>query len=46
MLLHAWRLSVRHPETEEVLRFEAPVPPEFPDYPFEEIAWERMWEMG
>ncbi len=39
LLLHAWRITVRHPETEEVLRFEAPVPAEFPSYPFDELPW-------
>jgi 23S rRNA pseudouridine1911/1915/1917 synthase len=39
LFLHAWRITVRHPETEEVLRFEAPVPPEFPSYPFDELPW-------
>lgn len=39
LLLHAWRIVVRHPETEKPVRFEAPVPPEFPSYPFEELPW-------
>jgi len=39
LLLHAWRITVQHPQTEEVLRFEAPVPPEFPSYPFCELPW-------
>jgi 23S rRNA pseudouridine1911/1915/1917 synthase len=40
LLLHAWRITVRHPETEEILKFEAPVPPEFPSYPFDDLPWD------
>jgi 23S rRNA pseudouridine1911/1915/1917 synthase len=39
LLLHAWRITVRHPATDEVLRFEAPIPPGFPCYPFDELPW-------
>jgi len=39
MMLHAWRLSVRHPDAGEEIRFEAPVPPEFPGYPYGELPW-------
>ncbi len=39
LMLHAWRIVLRHPETEEMLRLEAPIPPEFPSYPYGEIAW-------
>jgi 23S rRNA pseudouridine1911/1915/1917 synthase len=39
LLLHAWRITLRHPATDEVLRFEAPVPPGFPSYPFDELPW-------
>ena len=28
-MLHAWKLAFRHPRTEEVMTFEAPVPPDF-----------------
>ncbi len=46
LMLHAWRIRVQHPETGEDLRFEAPIPPEFPDFAYEELAWERMGEIG
>jgi len=46
LMLHAWRIAVQHPETGKSLRFEAPIPAEFPKYPFEELVWERMWETG
>jgi 23S rRNA pseudouridine1911/1915/1917 synthase len=39
MLLHAWRIVFQHPETGEILRFEAPVPLEFPSYPYDELPW-------
>jgi 23S rRNA pseudouridine1911/1915/1917 synthase len=29
LLLHAWRLAFRHPETDEDVRFEAPLPDDF-----------------
>ncbi len=32
-LLHAWKISVRHPATGEPLDFEAPVPDDFPLHP-------------
>lgn len=34
-LLHAWRISLRHPEDGRPLRFEAPVPEDFPLRPEE-----------
>ena len=46
LMLHAWQIGVQHPETGESLRFEAPIPAEFPKYPFEELVWERMEETG
>jgi 23S rRNA pseudouridine1911/1915/1917 synthase len=39
LLLHAWRIVVQHPETEQPLHVEAPVPPEFPSYPYGELPW-------
>ena len=42
MFLHAWRLAVRHPETGKELRLEAPIPGEFPVYPYEELPWSRI----
>ena len=45
-MLHAWRLGVRHPETETPLRFEAPVPSEFPRYPFNELPWRDSAELA
>jgi 23S rRNA pseudouridine1911/1915/1917 synthase len=39
LLLHAWRIVVRHPGTGESLHLEAPVPPEFPSFPFGELPW-------
>jgi len=40
LLLHAWRLSLRHPATGEPMRFQAPVPSGFPEYPFDILPWE------
>lgn len=42
MLLHAWRLVLRHPETCEELRLEAPPPSAFPAYHYEELPWQRI----
>lgn len=39
LLLHAWRIEFTHPESGARVRFEAPVPPEFPSYPYLEIPW-------
>lgn len=41
LLLHAWRLQIASPDPTDpsCRRFEAPVPPEFPTYPYEEIPW-------
>jgi len=39
MMLHAWRLGFEHPETGEALRFEAPIPAEFPEFPYDELPW-------
>ncbi len=39
LMLHAWRVELTHPERKERLRFEAEVPPEFPEYPYREISW-------
>ena len=39
LMLHSWRLAFSHPETGQWVRFEAPVPTEFPSYPYDEIPW-------
>ncbi len=39
LMLHAWRVELNHPERKERIRFEAAVPPEFPEYPYREISW-------
>jgi 23S rRNA pseudouridine1911/1915/1917 synthase len=44
MLLHAWRLTLRHPSTGQELRLEAPVPPAFPDFPYDSLPWRRRDE--
>jgi len=38
LMLHAWRIGVQHPETGESLRFEAPIPAEFPDFAYEGLS--------
>ena len=42
MLLHAWRLVVRHPATGEALHLEAPPPSAFPAYPYEKLPWQQI----
>jgi len=42
LLLHSWRLVLRHPETGDVLRFEAPPPKEFPPYAYEKVPWRTI----
>lgn len=37
LMLHAWRLTVKHPVTEKTLAFEAEIPSEF-------THWIRLWE--
>ncbi len=39
LMLHAWRLSFTHPATDRPVRFECPVPQEFPAYPYARIPW-------
>jgi len=39
LMLHAWRLAFSHPANGKWVRFEAPIPSEFPDYPYDEIPW-------
>ena len=46
MLLHAWRLTLRHPSTGQILKLEAPVPSAFPDFPYESLPWRRMPEIA
>ena len=42
LMLHAWRIGFTHPTQGESIRFEAPVPPEFPKYPYQEIPWHEL----
>jgi 23S rRNA pseudouridine1911/1915/1917 synthase len=37
LFLHAWRLTVEHPGTGELVTFEAPVPTEFPEYDYDAL---------
>jgi len=46
MLLHAWRLAIRHPQSNEELQVEASVPAEFPAYDYESVPWTRLPEAG
>jgi 23S rRNA pseudouridine1911/1915/1917 synthase len=39
LMLHAWRLGFTHPSTGRPVRFESPVPPQFPAHRYEEISW-------
>lgn len=39
MLLHAWRIAFTHPKSGERVRFEAPVPPWFPAFPYGDLPW-------
>ncbi len=39
MFLHAWRIGFTHPGSGEWVRFEAPIPPWFPAYPYEDLPW-------
>ncbi len=39
LMLHAWRIEVRHPGTGAPVRFEAPVPAAFPPFLYEDIPW-------
>ena len=38
LYLHAWRLQIEHPVTGERTTFEAPIPAEFPEYPYEDLV--------
>jgi 23S rRNA pseudouridine1911/1915/1917 synthase len=38
LMLHAWRLQLRHPSNGALCLFEATVPQEFPAYPYDSIA--------
>ena len=42
LMLHAWRIGFTHPMEGEPNRFEAPVPPEFPKYSYQEIPWPEL----
>ena len=37
MMLHAWRLTIVHPESGEEMRFEAPIPGEFPPFDYDDV---------
>jgi 23S rRNA pseudouridine1911/1915/1917 synthase len=37
LMLHAWRLQIRHPEDNRVLEFFAPVPESFPTYSYDAL---------
>ena len=42
LMLHAWRLAFTHPQSGIIVRFEAPIPPEFPvaGFSLSEDHWE------
>lgn len=42
LMLHAWRIGFTHPTEGKPIRFEAPVPPEFPKYPYQQIPWPEL----
>lgn len=46
LMLHAWRIEFSHPATGQRIRFEAPVPPEFPAYPYHEIPWSEAQQLS
>ena len=37
LMLHAWRLVIRHPARTEQMEFRAPIPESFPDFPYETL---------
>jgi len=37
LMLHAWRLMIRHPIRNEQMEFRAPIPEIFPDFPYETL---------
>lgn len=37
LMLHAWRLEIRHPIRDEQMEFRSPVPENFPDFPYETL---------
>ena len=39
LMLHAWRLEIEHPASGERERFEAPIPPDFPDASYDDVPW-------
>jgi len=39
LLLHAWKIEFTHPATGKRVRFESPIPPQFPDYQYSELPW-------
>ena len=42
LMLHAWRIRFTHPTEGKPIRFEVPVPPEFPQYPYQQIPWPEL----
>ena len=37
LMLHAWRLAIRHPIRNETMEFRSPVPERFPEFPYETL---------
>ena len=37
LMLHAWRLVIRHPIRNEIMEFRSPVPENFPTFPYETL---------
>ncbi|KPJ57797.1 MAG: hypothetical protein AMS16_00720 [Planctomycetes bacterium DG_58] len=46
LMLHAWRVELTNPKRKERIRFEAAVPPEFPEYPYREVLWPEAQHVG
>lgn len=42
LMLHAWRLAIRHPVSGDVLQFEAPVPEAFPAHAYADLPWSEV----
>jgi 23S rRNA pseudouridine1911/1915/1917 synthase len=42
LMLHAWRLQIRHPVDDSALEFRAPVPDAFPVYAYDALDGSRM----
>ena len=37
LMLHAWRLEIRHPIRNEIMEFRSPIPKRFPEFPYETL---------